>query len=157
MLLAVSFFEVVGLASINLSSGFPLLGISGNYLLHLKHLTLNQALTSPFVVIGVLIVIVVAPLLEEVVFRGICPAVSDDNGKLKPKLLFIVLGWSFIGFGLAHGHGLFSLMVQGVGGLLLARLWFCNGPNMRESYFSCVAAHSLYNISVVIIAWLWAS
>lgn len=158
MLLVVSFFKFVGLASVDFTST-PVLGATLNNWLDSHSLTLGEALTSPFVVIQVLIIILGAPFLEEVLFRGFfCGFLaSDDSGTLKPRGVFAVLAGSFILFGLAHGHGYFSVLLQGVGGLFLARLWFRNGPNQRESYFSTVAAHSLYNISVVITTWIWLS
>lgn len=157
MLLAVSVLKVSGLASVNFSNNMPVLGVSVNYWLQSQSLTLGQALVSPFAIWQLLGIFVIAPFGEEVVFRGICSAVADEKGKLMPRFLFVIISWSFIAFGLAHGHWYFSVMVQGVGGLWLARLWFRNGPNMQASYFSCVAAHSLYNISCVTAVWLMAS
>ena len=157
MLVVVGLFKVIGLiASIDFNTNLPLLGITANYLLHYS--TFDQALAvSVAAVLGVIFSAVAAPLWEEVVFRGPCKALSDKDGKLKPEFLFIVLGWSFIAFGLGHGHLYFSVLLQGVGGLFLARLWFRNGPSSRASYWSCVAAHSLYNISVIIIVWMSGS
>ena len=159
MLAVVGLFKVIGLvASVNFDINIPLLGVTANYLLDSHHLTFDQALAaSVVVVLGVISSAVAAPLWEEVVFRGPCKALSDKEGKLKPEFLFVVLGWSFIVFGLAHGHWYFSILLQGVGGLFLARLWFCNGPSSRASYWSCVVAHSLYNISVMLVAWIHSS
>jgi membrane protease YdiL (CAAX protease family) len=155
MLTVVSFFKAIGLASVDFGTSMPVMGATLNYWLQSHSLSLGQALTSPFVVMQVLIIIFGAPFLEEIIFRGPCRALSDKEGTLKPEFLFVVLSWSFIAFGLANGYGYFSVLLQGVGGLFLARLWFRNGPSRSASYFSCVAAHSLYNISVVITTWLW--
>jgi hypothetical protein len=158
MLAVVIFFKIIGFAIIGSHGSMPLLGVIANYLLDSHNLTLKQALVSPFAVLGVVIVIFAAPFVEEIIFRWcVCGSLaSDDSGKLKPngKGLGVVLAGSFIFFGLAHGFGYFSLMLQGVGGLLLAMLWFRNGHNTKASYFSCVAAHSLYNISVVVTEWI---
>lgn len=154
MLVVVSFLNAVGLASIDIANNMPILGFWPNQMLLSHHFTVSQMLSSPYAVMGVLITIAGAPLLEEVLFRGICPALADENGRLRPKLLLIVLAVSFIGFGLVHGHGYISVMIQGVGGLLLTMLWYRNGPSMRSSYFSGVAAHSLYNISCVLVVWM---
>ncbi len=137
----------------------PVMGFIPNYWLSSHNLTLGQALTSPYVVMEVLIIILGAPFLEEILFRGLpCSAASDTEGKIRPRWgLFVILGFSFIFFGLAHGQGYFSVLLQGVGGLLLARLFFRNGPNTVASYFSGVAAHALYNISVVAVTWIWLS
>ncbi|TSC74229.1 MAG: hypothetical protein G01um101444_347 [Parcubacteria group bacterium Gr01-1014_44] len=156
MLLVVSFFKAVGLAFVDFKTNTPILGVGVNYWLHSHSFTLGQVLASPQEVMQLLVVMFGAPLLEEVLFRGfVCSGMaSDDNGKLKPQGLFTVLAGSFIIFGLFHGHWYLSVMVQGVIGLWLARLWFRNGPSRSASYFSCVAAHSLYNISVVTTVWL---
>jgi len=161
MLVVICFFKVVGLASVDFSHDMPILGVSANYLLQSNELTVNQALTSPFVVMGILITVIGAPLAEEILFRWfICRScASDVRGNLRPGGvgLGIVLVGSFILFGIAHGQGYFSLMIQGVGGLLLARLFFRNGPDLKSAYFSCVAAHGLYNTSIVLVSWIWLS
>lgn len=156
MLAAVALFKAIGFAKVGQLGSMPLLGVTTSYLFHSHYFTLEHASVSPFVVMGVLIIVLGAPIMEEIVFRGFfCGYVaSDDDGKIKPRGVWMVLAGSFIFFGLAHGNGYFSLMVQGVGGLLLARLWFRNGPNMWAAYLSCVAAHSLYNTSVLATWWL---
>ena len=159
MLLVVGFFQKTGMLPGDFSKNVPVLGVVVNYYwLHWDSTGLSEALNSPFAVAGVLGAVLFAPLLEEVVFRWLfCgSAASDNDGKILPKGkgLGVILAGSFILFGLAHGHGYFSVMLQGVGGLWLARLWFCNGTNHWSSYFSCVAAHSLYNISVIMTVWL---
>ena len=141
-----------GLNFAEIGGDTPVAGFTLNYWLHSHNLTFGQAIASPSVdvVMGTLITMFGAPFLEEVLFRGFfCSVASDENGNLKARGLFTVLVGSFILFGLVHGHWYYSVMLQGVGGLWLARLWFRNGPSQKWSYFSCVAAHCLYNISVL--------
>jgi len=158
-LAAVAFFQAVGLISLDFSDNVPLLGVSANALLHHFHLTVNQALASPWVVMGVIVTIVGAPFAEEIAFRWfVCRScASDTSGNLIPggKGAGTVLLGSFLVFGVAHGAGYFSLMIQGVGGLWLAMLFFRNGPDLKTAYFSCVAAHSLYNTMIVMETWLF--
>lgn len=159
MLLIVVFFRAVGFSDINNSNNTPLLGVIGNYFLHSHHFTLATMLASAFVVMGVLITCFGAPILEEIVFRGlVCGFVaSDEHGKMRPAGIFAVLTGSFIFFGLVHGQGYFSIMLQGVLGLFLAHLWFRNGPNRWAAALSCMAAHSLYNISITVIETVYGS
>ncbi len=158
MLLVVGFFQKTGMMPGDFSKNVPILGTIVNYWLQSNHTTLAESLNSPLAVAGVLGAVLFAPLVEEIIFRWLfCRGwASDHEGNILPhgKGLGIILAGSFIAFGLAHGHGYFSVMLQGVGGLWLARLWFRNGPNHWSSYFSCVAAHSLYNISVITTVWL---
>lgn len=157
---AIAIFKAAGfMANVDLSSA-PLLGVSTNYLLPGFHFNPEQGLTSPWVVMGFLIAVVGAPFVEELVFRWlVCRSLaSDPYGNLisvpEGKGMGIVLVGSFVVFGILHGQGYFSLMIQGVGGLFLARLWFRNGPDLKTAYFSCVAAHSFYNLSVAIQEWV---
>lgn len=158
---AISIFKASGLAANIDLSHTPLLGVSTNYLLPGFHFNSEQGLTSSWEVMGFLIAVVGAPFVEELVFRWfVCRSLASDNqmeliSVPEGKGLGIVLVGSFIVFGILHGQGYFSLMVQGVGGLLLARLWFRNGPDLKTAYFSCVAAHSLYNLSVVVQEWVF--
>lgn len=158
MLLVRSLFKVTGLASADFNTDMPILGVTANLWLQSHGLTLGQTLTSPFEVMQLLIIIGGAPFVEELVFRWFfCRScASDANGNILPggRGLGIVLAGSFIFFGYVHGHGYFSILMQGVIGLWLARLFFVNGPNVKTAYFSCVAAHSLYNIYVVANEWL---
>ena len=157
---AISILKALGLAAQVDLSHTPFLGVSTNYLLPGFNFDPAQGLTSPWVILGLLIAIVGAPHMEEIVFRWfVCRSLaSDDSGNListpEGKGLGIVLFGSFIVFGILHGQGYFSLAIQGVGGLFLARLWFRNGPGLKAAYFSCVAAHSFYNASVAIQEWI---
>ncbi len=159
MLFVVTFFKIILPDSVDYATSIPAMGVSLNWWLDSQNLTLGHAFSSVLGVLGVLGIIMFAPLLEEPLFRGLpCSVASDNNGELRPRWgIFVVIVVSFILFGLAHGHGYFSVMLQGVGGLFLARLFFRNGPNTRTSLLSGMAAHSLYNISVVIVTWFASS
>jgi membrane protease YdiL (CAAX protease family) len=126
------------------------LGAIPNYFLHDWNMNSKEAIASGlgWQLVGACIV---APFLEEILFRGVvCLSSSDENGKLRHWGVMMILAVSFILFGMAHRQGLHSILVQGVIGLLLARLWFRSGPNQYASYFSCVAAHALYNFAVIV-------
>ena len=145
---------VGSVSSIDSGDGL-LLGVIPNYLLQGWHMDTKEAISSG---LGWQLVTacITAPFLEEIVFRGVfCSVSSDRSGKLYHWSWAVILLGTFIGFGLAHRNGLYSIMVQGVIGLFLARLWFRNGPNQTASYLSCVAAHSCYNFSVVAITFIF--
>ena len=156
MLVIISLFKLTGFVKVDLANNAPFLGACLNYWFGSNHLTLADALNSPVGVVTVLGIIIVAPfLVEEFLFRGTPWFITkDENGALKKGGWLIIVAGSFVLFGLAHRHGIFSLMVQGVSGLLLARLWFRNGPDSVASYWSTATAHSLFNISLLLVAWL---
>lgn len=157
ILLVLCLFRVLGFIGPGTGSkvDFPLFNSIGvNWFLSSNHLTVMQALATPIIALKFLGTVVFAPLLEEVLFRGVvCNFASDEFGRIKPRGEMYVLGGAFILFGLLHGDWYLSIMIQGVFGLLLARLWFRNGPNQKKSYISCVAAHSLYNLLIVASIW----
>ncbi len=160
MLLATSLFKVTGLANIDFSNNPPFLGFVQHLWLDSQHLTFNQVQASTAETMNFISIIIVAPfIVEEIVFRAVpWYLVKDGNGGIKPGGMAVILAISGIGFGLAHGHGIYSLMVQGVGGLFLVRL-FCRsvmGENWRSAYFSAASAHSLYNITCVVVWWLYS-
>ena len=88
---------------------------------------------------------VCTPLWEEAVFRWLPWRFLSRGPNGTARSIWPMVLVSGVLFGLAHRHGLFSLTIQGVFGLALATLWFRNGPNAKVSYFSCVAAHGLFN------------
>lgn len=97
---------------------------------------------------------VMAPLIEETFRAGLCELCTDEKtGGIKH--IFVLLAGSFLGFGLLHGGGYFSIFIQGSLGLLLGRLWFrtINGPNGSKSklwaYGSNVFVHAAYNFCVL--------
>ena len=159
--LVLCLFRVLGFIGSDTGSNvnFPLFSsISVNWFLSSNHLTVMQALATPIVAFKFLGTVIFAPVIEEVLFRGIvCNFASDEFGRLKPRSEMIIFGGAFIVFGLLHGNWYLSIMIQGVFGLLLARLWFRNGPKQRASYISCVVAHSLYNLLVVANIWLYGN
>ena len=127
------------------------LGVIPNYVLHdYWRMGVQEAIASG---LGWRLVAacIIAPFIEEIIFRGaVCLLAADDKGKLRHWGVMLILALSCIGFGMAHRNGLInSIMIQGVVGLFLARLWFKNGPGQKASYFSCVAAHSLYNFCII--------
>lgn len=86
MLLVVSFFQAVGLVSVDFRTNTPLLGAGVNYWIQSRSLTLGQVLTSPFDVMILLMIMFGAPLLEEPLFRSLpLSLASDSNGDLKPR------------------------------------------------------------------------
>lgn len=93
--------------------------------------------------------VVLAPLVEEMFRAGLCQLCTDAAGR--PRHVFALLSGSFLLFGLLHGQGYFSILIQGALGLLLTRLWFRTGPSKSWSYFSNVFVHAAYNFSVLTI------
>lgn len=154
--LFLSLFLMLVLGSVpGMSSGNSLmLGVAPNFLLHDWHMSVKEAISSG---LGwqLITACIAAPFLEEIIFRGlVCNLSADVFGKLRHWGPMLILTGAFILFGLAHRNGLYSVALQGVIGLFFARLWFRNGPNQKASYFSCVAAHALYNFSVVTVVYL---
>lgn len=97
---------------------------------------------------------VAAPLMEEYLRGAACQFCTDPaTGSLKNP--FILNSLSCIGFGLLHGGGYFSILVQGALGYVLGHLWFRNLRN-RDSTFSTrwaygcnVVVHAAYNFCVL--------
>lgn len=95
---------------------------------------------------------VMAPLIEETFRAGLCELCGDKDGNVRH--LFLLLAGSFLGFGLLHGGGYFSIFIQGSLGLLLGRLWFrtLRGPdgklNKAWAYGANVFVHAAYNFSL---------
>ncbi|MEK7545499.1 MAG: CPBP family glutamic-type intramembrane protease [Patescibacteria group bacterium] len=97
---------------------------------------------------------VMAPLMEETFRAGLCELCTDDaTGGIKH--IFVLLAGSFLGFGLLHGGGYFSIFIQGSLGLLLGRLWFrtirrSDGTKSKAwAYASNVCVHAAYNFCVL--------
>jgi hypothetical protein len=97
---------------------------------------------------------VMAPLVEETFRAGLCElCTGEELGKIKH--VFVLLAGSFLGFGLLHGGGYFSIFIQGSLGLLLGRLWFrtIRRPDGSTSklwaYFANVFVHAAYNFCVL--------
>lgn len=97
---------------------------------------------------------IMAPLVEETFRAGLCELCTDDaTGGIKH--IFVLLAGSFLGFGLLHGGGYFSIFIQGSLGLLLGRLWFrtirnADGAKSKTwAYFCNVFVHAAYNFCVL--------
>lgn len=80
-----------------------------------------------------------APLGEEYLYRHFP---IQATLKLKPELLNHTIIFSAIIFGLAHGHGWWSVIWQGATGLGITYVYIKNG----YSYWSAVITHSAWNI-----------
>ena len=70
---------------------------------------------------------VMAPLVEEAFRAAVCQLCTDEATG-KAKYHFVLWALSFLGFGLLHGGGYFSIFIQGSLGLLLSWLWFRTLP-----------------------------
>jgi len=97
---------------------------------------------------------VAAPLMEEYCRGAVCQFCTDKaTGALKTP--FILNSLSGIGFGLLHGGGYFSVLIQGALGYVLGNLWFKNVKNVDGTastswaYWCNVAVHAAYNFCVL--------
>jgi len=98
--------------------------------------------------------VVWAPITEEALFRLLPLTLILINRRLLAEnfrrvtwiALIVVCGCLF---GLAHGS-LPHILVQGVGGLILGLLFLANCKTPLHAYLSCVACHSLFNLTVVL-------
>jgi len=94
---------------------------------------------------------VMAPIWEEWCFRlapiKLAQLLTGVAQKLdvQVKLIGATAVAFAIFFGLLHGYGAISILIQGVGGLLFCWLYLKN----NNSYLSCVFAHSLWNFMVI--------
>ncbi len=80
-----------------------------------------------------------APLWEELVFRLAPIELARALGE-KTLLPIVIMSSYYFGFG--HGHGPFSLLMQGAMGLTLCWVYLRNG------YWSAVLVHAMWNIFV---------
>jgi CAAX amino terminal protease family. len=81
---------------------------------------------------------ILAPLWEEMAFRVLPVMVARQ---FSDKLIIPVLGISAFLFGWGHGQGPNSLLIQGVGGILLSVVYV----KTNYSYWSVVGMHALWN------------
>jgi len=97
---------------------------------------------------------VAAPLMEEYCRGAVCQFCTDRTSGLM-KNPYVLNSLSGIGFGLLHGGGYYSVLIQGSLGFMLGHLWFKNGRNpdgtfnTRWAYWANVAVHSAYNFCVI--------
>lgn len=82
------------------------------------------------------------PLFEELLFRHVPIRFAKAAGE---KYIIPTIIFTSAIFGLVHGNGMYSVLIQGVGGFVLSCLYIKN----NYSYWSTVTAHSLWNISVI--------
>jgi len=99
-------------------------------------------------------VCVAAPLMEEYCRGAVCQFCTDKaTGAMRNP--FILNSLSGIGFGLLHGGGYFSVLIQGALGYVLGNLWFTNvknpdgTPDTRWAYWCNVLVHAAYNFSIL--------
>lgn len=97
---------------------------------------------------------IIAPLVEEMFRAALLQFACEDKDTGEMKNFFLIMAMSFIFFGMLHG-GYMNILIQGVLGLLLARLWFkvWKGKPTRTGYlwryFSMVAVHAAYNFCIM--------
>jgi membrane protease YdiL (CAAX protease family) len=98
---------------------------------------------------------VAAPLMEEYLRGAVCQICTEkETGAIRWP--YLLNGLSGIGFGLLHGGGYFSVLVQGALGYVLGNLWFKNQSMSEDgkivtrwSYWCNVAVHAAYNFCVL--------
>lgn len=93
-------------------------------------------------VIGIVSTIVIAPVVEEIIFRAAPIGLVKD----KPALMFPTIILSSALFGYLH-FGPVSWLVQGIMGFILSLIYIKN----NYSYWSVVALHALWNSYCVFI------
>ncbi len=97
--------------------------------------------------------LVAAPLIEEAVFRMMPLTLFEKRSPQFLRMVVVCFGGVF--FGALHGirdHDFsFHILFQGFVGMMLGFLYLKNGPNQLASYFTCVAMHSAYNLTILSI------
>lgn len=123
-----------------------LLWIAG-VMLVLPHLLSFSFFGAQYSTLGVFVfACVLAPLWEEAAFRHAPLQIAKSfKEKLGMDLIIPIVIISSVIFGLGHGNGSISLMVQGVGGVLLSLAYIWGGFN----YWTSVAAHFMWNFSLI--------
>lgn len=101
----------------------------------------NGARPTPYYL---LFVCLLGPLVEEATYRYAPIEIAKERG-IKKLLPIIVL--SSIVFGLAHGYGMISILMQGVMGFVFSIVYIRNG----DSFLSSFATHSLWNFSLLFL------
>lgn len=89
---------------------------------------------------------ILAPLVEEFMFRHFplqtLKLIPFPNESSRTKAIMLVVLMSSLIFGLMHGNGWDSVLIQGVTGLGFSYVYLKN----NYSYWSSVITHSLYNL-----------
>lgn len=100
----------------------------------------------------------VAPLVEELIFRDwpltrVQATVVRDPSReaLNARYLLSTVFVSSLIFGILHGS-IFNIFLQGFGGLVISWVYLAN----RNSYWSAVTVHALYNASLIMISMAFA-
>jgi membrane protease YdiL (CAAX protease family) len=95
---------------------------------------------------------ILTPLWEELLFRHIplqtLKLISFRSEAQRLKALFLTVLLSSVIFGLVHGRGGISILIQGVCGLAFSYVYLKNS----YSYWSAVILHSLYNLFWVLLS-----
>ena len=101
---------------------------------------------------------VAAPLLEEAFRMGLCEICEEKapGGEGKLRYPFLLIAGSGLGFGLLHGGGYFSVLIQGAVGMALGLLYFRLRRNpdgtllkKRWIFLANVAVHAAYNFGMI--------
>lgn len=87
---------------------------------------------------------IMAPLWEELAFRVIPISIARKFGE---QFIIPVVLLSSLIFGWGHGGGTNSLLIQGVGGLLLSAVYIKTNYN----YWCVVAMHAAWNTWVIFL------
>lgn len=89
-----------------------------------------------------LFTVIITPLWEELFYRHIplqfVKEVNEYSGRDFTTLMVLL---SSIIFGISHDNGIFSILLQGVGGVVLCLVYIKNG----YSYWSSVIVHVIWN------------
>ena len=85
---------------------------------------------------------IMAPLWEELAFRVIPISIAKKFGE---QFIIPVVLLSTLLFGWGHGNGTNSLLIQGVGGLILSIVYIKTNYN----YWCAVALHAAWNTWVI--------
>lgn len=87
---------------------------------------------------------IMAPLWEELAFRVIPISIARKFGE---QFIIPVVLLSSLIFGWGHGNGPNSLLIQGIGGLLLSAVYIKTGYN----YWCSVAMHFMWNFWIIFL------
>lgn len=95
----------------------------------------NNKLTFAYFIIGGIL----APLWEELTYRYVPIKIGEI---LNRDLLWPIIILSCVLFGWGHGNGVFSLLIQGVFGLIQCLVFM----RTKYSYLSSVVLHMMWNL-----------
>jgi membrane protease YdiL (CAAX protease family) len=93
--------------------------------------------------------VLMAPIFEEIIFR-LLPLTLVKRSH--PEVILAVqLGVCGVIFGWVHGSPI-NILIQGVGGFMLGRLYMKNNSSMLAAWGSTALVHAMYNLTVI-LAW----